>query len=73
MKLLRDEQVPARLSREFPEKYDVHTVQKMGWASTKNGELLKLAADNFGHKFVDRKVLNRTLVQQVSPRIYAYP
>ncbi len=44
MKLLLDEQVPARLAREFPEKYDVHTVQKMGWASAKNGELLKLAA-----------------------------
>lgn len=44
MKLLLDEQVPARLARELPEKYDVHTVQKMGWASTKNGELLKLAA-----------------------------
>ena len=44
MKLLLDEQVPARLAREFPENSDVHTVQKMGWASTKNGELLKLAA-----------------------------
>ena len=44
MKLLLDEQIPARLAREFPEIYDVHTVQNMGWASTKNGELLKLAA-----------------------------
>ena len=44
MKLLLDEQIPARLAREFPEDYDVHTVQKMGWASTKNGELLKLAS-----------------------------
>ena len=44
MNLLLDEQVPARLAREFPEKYNVHTVQKMGWASAKNGELLKLAA-----------------------------
>lgn len=43
MKLLLDEQVPARLAREFPENYEVHTVQRMGWASTKNGELLKLA------------------------------
>ncbi len=44
MKLLLDEQLPARLAREFPEKFDVYTVQKMGWASTKNGEFLKLAA-----------------------------
>ena len=44
MKLLLDEQVPARLAHEFPDNFDVHTVQKMGWASTKNGELLELAA-----------------------------
>ena len=41
MKLLLDEQIPARFAQEFPEDYDV---QKMGWASTRNGELLKLAA-----------------------------
>lgn len=44
MKLLLDEQVPARLAREFPDTCEVHTVQQMGWASTTNGELLKLAA-----------------------------
>ena len=44
MKLLLDEQIPARFAREFPDNYEVHTVQGMGWASTKNGELLKLAA-----------------------------
>ena len=44
MKLLLDEQVPARLALEFPENFDVHTVQEMGWASAKNGKLLKLAA-----------------------------
>ena len=44
MKLLLDEQVPVRFAHEFPENYHVHTVQKMGWASKNNGELLKLAA-----------------------------
>jgi len=44
MKLLLDKQVPARLAHEFPDNFDVHTVQTMGWASAKNGELLKLAA-----------------------------
>jgi predicted nuclease of predicted toxin-antitoxin system len=46
MKLLLDEQVPARLAREFPENIDVVTVQKMGWASAKNGALLQLAAND---------------------------
>ena len=41
MKLLLDEQIPARFARELPEDYGV---QKMGCASTRNGELLKLAA-----------------------------
>ncbi|MDB3935518.1 hypothetical protein N9383_02220 [Granulosicoccus sp.] len=44
MKLLLDEQVPARHALEFPENFDVHTFQEMGWASAKNGKLLKLAA-----------------------------
>lgn len=29
MKLLLDEQVPARLAREFPDTCEVHTVQQM--------------------------------------------
>ena len=45
MKLLLDEQVPRRLAQEFPENYSVKTVQEMGWASERNGALLKLAAD----------------------------
>jgi len=45
MKLLLDEQVPKRLAGEFPDGYDVHTVQEMGWASEQNGKLLALAAD----------------------------
>lgn len=44
MKLLLDEQVPARLSRSFPERFDVRTVQQMGWAGVQNGALLQLAA-----------------------------
>jgi len=43
MKLLLDEQVPKRLAGEFPDGYDVHTVQEMGWASEQNGKLLALA------------------------------
>ena len=46
MKLLLDEQVPARLARAFPKPFEVRTVQQMGWTSVKNGVLLRLAADN---------------------------
>jgi hypothetical protein len=45
MKLLLDESVPRQLDSDFPEAIDVTTVQKMGWAGTKNGALLKLAAE----------------------------
>ena len=46
MKLLLDEQVPARLARAFPELFEVKIVQPMGWTSVKNGVLLRLAAGN---------------------------
>ena len=45
MKLLLDESVPRRLTSSFPPKFEVATVQSMGWAGTKNGELLRLASD----------------------------
>ncbi len=41
MRLLLDECVPRRLKRELA-KHDVWTVGEMGWASKRNGELLKL-------------------------------
>ncbi len=43
-KLLFDESMPKALSLHFPKKYEVSTVQKMGWNGKKNGELLSLAA-----------------------------
>ena len=45
MKLLLDEQVPKRLAAEFPAEYDIKTAQQMGWASERNGALLRLAAE----------------------------
>ena len=46
MKLLLDEQIPARLARAFAERFEVRTVQQTGWASSKNGALLRLAAND---------------------------
>lgn len=44
MKLLLDESVPRQLSRLFPDEFEVRTVQQMGWAGSRNGDLLKQAA-----------------------------
>ena len=48
MKLLLDESIPRQIGGFFPGTFDVHTVQRMGWAGSKNGDLLKHAA---GHGF----------------------
>lgn len=46
MKLLLDECIDRKLAREFV-GHEVKTVPQMGWAGTKNGQLLALAAAAF--------------------------
>jgi hypothetical protein len=46
MKLLLDECIDRRLAKEFPGHW-VRTVPQMGWATIKNGKLLRLAEENF--------------------------
>ena len=46
MRILLDEYVPRRLKHEFGD-HEVRTVPEMGWAGTKNGALLQLAAESF--------------------------
>ena len=45
MKLLLDESIPKRLAGLFPGDFETMTVPEMGWAGTRNGELLRKAAD----------------------------
>lgn len=45
MRILLDECLPARLRRNLP-CHDVQTVPQVGWASIKNGKLLRLIADS---------------------------
>lgn len=45
MRLLLDESVPRRLKLAFGDGVSVVTVPEMGWAGTKNGELLRRAAE----------------------------
>jgi predicted nuclease of predicted toxin-antitoxin system len=46
MKVLLDECTPRVVKRRLP-MHDISTVQEMGWAGIKNGELLKLAETQF--------------------------
>ncbi len=46
MKILLDESLPRRLKRLLP-GHEVVTVPEQGWASKKNGELLRLAVGQF--------------------------
>ncbi len=46
MRLLLDECVPQRFRRSLPH-HEVRTVPEIGWASTKNGELLRMAESEF--------------------------
>jgi hypothetical protein len=46
MRVLLDECLPRRLARDLV-GHDTATVPEMGWAGTKNGELLRLAASRF--------------------------
>lgn len=46
MKILLDECIDRRFAREFGDRY-VRTVPQMGWAGIKNGELMRLAEEEF--------------------------
>lgn len=46
MKVLLDECLPRKLKDELP-GHTVSTVPQMGWAGKQNGELLRLAAEEF--------------------------
>ncbi len=52
IKVLLDESIPRQLATLFPEEYSVNTVQSMGWAGTKNGMLLQLAAEHGFSAFI---------------------
>lgn len=57
MRLLLDECIDRKLAREFV-GYEVKTISQMGWAGTKNGQLLALAKTEFDVFItVDRNLL----------------
>ena len=46
MKILLDESAPRLLKHRLPQ-LDISTVQEMGWAGLRNGELLRRAEEHF--------------------------
>lgn len=46
MRVLLDECIPWRLKNDLP-GHEVRTVAEMGWCGKKDGELLRLAVQNF--------------------------
>lgn len=46
MRILLDENMPAKVDYDFGAGHDVRTVKEMRWLGKKNGELLGLAAFN---------------------------
>ena len=46
MRILLDENMPAKVNYDFGEEHEVRSVKDMKWLGKKNGELLGLAAFN---------------------------
>ena len=67
MKILLDENMPAKVKYDFGDGYDVSTVKDMGWLGKKNGELLGLAAFNGFDIFItlDKNLKNQQNLNKV--------
>ncbi len=61
MKILLDENIPAKLRFDFGKGYEVRTVGEMNWNGKKNGELLGLATLNGFEIFI---MLDKNLKNQ---------
>ena len=68
MRILLDENMPAKVNYDFGEEHEVRTVKDMKWFGKKNGELLGLAAFN-GFDVVitlDKNLKNQQNLDKVS-------
>ena len=67
MKILLDENIPAKLKLDFGEEHEVKTVRDMKWLGKKNGELLGLAAFNGFDIFItlDKNLKNQQNLEKV--------
>jgi predicted nuclease of predicted toxin-antitoxin system len=67
MKILLDENMPAKLKLDFGEVHEVKMVRDMKWLGKKNGELLGLAAFNGFDIFItlDKNLRNQQNLEKV--------
>ena len=67
MKILLDENIPAKLKLDFGEEHETKTVRDMKWLGKKNGELLGLAAFNGFDIFItlDKNLKNQQNLEKV--------
>src|SRR5918912_847073 len=68
MRILLDENMPAKVNYDFGEGHEIRTVKDMKWLGKKNGELLGLAAFN-GFDVVitlDKNLKNQQNLDKVS-------
>jgi hypothetical protein len=61
MKILLDENIPAKVTTDFGKEYEIKTVRDIKWLGKKNGELLGLMAFNGFDFFI---TLDRNLKHQ---------
>lgn len=68
MRILLDENMPAKVNYDFGEEHEVRTVKDMKWLGKKNGELWGLAAfDGFDIVItLDRNLKNQQNLEKVS-------
>ena len=71
MKILLDESLPRKLRNDFGIDHEVLTTREKGWLGKKNGELLKLMADNNFELFVtvDRNLKYQQNLERFSIKI----
>jgi predicted nuclease of predicted toxin-antitoxin system len=71
MKILLDENIPAKLRFDFGKGYEVRTVGDMNWLGKKNGELLRLAIFNEFEIFItlDKNLKNQQNLSMVGIKL----
>lgn len=71
MRILLDENLPAKIKYDFGRDYKVSTVREMGWNGKKNGELLGLAVFEGFEIFVtlDKSLKDQQNLNKISLKV----
>jgi predicted nuclease of predicted toxin-antitoxin system len=72
MKILLDENLPAKLKLDFGADHSVFTVRDMNWLGKRNGELLALLTENGFDAFVtiDKNLQNQQNLKDTDVRLF---